>query len=555
MPAETLPGRLLLKPRLLGVLLAAVAFQQSTMPTLLAREWYLQGVVSGLAVGLSYGVGSLLTRFVAWLSAVLDVHPRPVSPTARVWGRLALLTALLTLVAVATHQAVQQHRWTWERLGVEATDPWLLYGGIVAITVLVAGVVIGLARLVSWLRGSVSWLGSRVLPRWLSTVLATVLVLWALAYATQTWVYAGTLRALNEAFTLADGELEEGVTAPGSEVRTGGPASELAWEELGIEGRRFVTAGATVAEIAEVGLPGAEVVEPVRAFVGRKSAGDVEERAGLAAAELERLGGLEREAVLVAVPTGTGWVNEQMVQPLEHLFHGDVATVSMQYSHLPSPLAFLAETEAAVEAGRALVEAVEARVEALPADERPLLLVAGESLGAHGASAAFDDFDDLLARTDGSLWVGPPAMTHLRRQAEEQREPGSLQVRPVLADHPEVLFANRADDLTGRPEAVFLQQADDAVVWWEWSVLWSRPDWLEEPLDESVNPAMEWYPMSTFLNLAIDMAVSTTFDEEQGHMYGTQPTRAWWSMLRPEGWRPADVERVVDRMATIERFG
>ena len=41
--------------------------------------------------------------------------------------------------------------------------------------------------------------------------------------------------------TLADGELEEGVTAPGAEVRTGGPASEVAWEELGIEGRRFVT--------------------------------------------------------------------------------------------------------------------------------------------------------------------------------------------------------------------------------------------------------------------------------------------------------------------------
>lgn len=555
MPAQTLPGRLLLRPRLLGVLLAAVAFQQSTMPTLMAREWYLQGVVSGVAVGVSYGVGSLVMRLVVTLSRTLDVHPRPITPNERFWVRLALLAALLLLVGLSTHQAVQQHRWTWARLGVATTNSWVLYGGIIAITVAVATVIVLLARLVSWVRTSVSWLGARVLPRWLSTVLATVVVLWALAYATHTWVYVGTLRALNEAFTRADGQVSETQEAPSSAGRSGGPASRVAWEDLGVEGRRFVGGGPSVEEITRLGVPGAPVVEPVRAFVGRRSAADVEERARTAVEELERLGGLDREVVLVAVPTGTGWVNEQMVQPLEHLVHGDVATVSMQYSHLPSPLAFLAETEAAREAGRALVTAVEDRIATLPQADRPRLLVAGESLGAYGASGAYEDFDDLLGRTDASLWVGSPSATHLRRLAEEQRAPGSLQIRPVLPDHPQVLFANRADDLTGEPRAVFLQQADDAVVWWDWSLLWSRPDWLAEPLDRSVNPAMEWYPMTTFLNLAIDMAVSTTFAEGQGHRYGTQPTRAWWAMLRPDGWDADRLEPLLAEMATIERMG
>lgn len=562
MPAETLPGRLLLKPRALGVLLAVLAFQQSTMPTLMAREWYLQGVVSGLAVGVSYGIGSLLMRLVGAVNRTLDVHPRPLTANERFWIRALFAAVLLVLVALTTHQAVRQHRWTAERLGLDPTSgpaaTWLQTAGILVVTVLVAAVVVLLARGVSWLRHSVTWLGARVMPRWLSAALATVLVLWVVAYAAQSWVYAGTLRALNEAFTVADGQIAEEHPQPESEHRSGGPASAVEWEELGVEGRRFVAEGPSVPEIVALGQPGADVVEPVRAFVGRRSESDVGRRGQLAVEELERLGGLERDAVLVVVPTGKGWVNEQMVQPLEHLLHGDVATVSMQYSHLPSPLAFLAETEAAVDAGQALVAAVEERLADLPAQDRPRLLVAGESLGAYGASAAFVDFDDLHARTDGSLWVGSPSMTDLRRLAEEQRAPGSLQIRPELADHPEVLFANRASDLSVHPDAtppqtVFLQQADDAIVWWDWSVLWSRPDWLAEPLDPSVNPAMEWYPMTTFLNLAIDMAVSTTFAEEQGHMYGTQPTRAWWAMLRPHGWDEADLEPLLAEMAEIER--
>ncbi|MBE7324142.1 alpha/beta-hydrolase family protein [Nocardioides sp. Y6] len=553
MPAETLPGRLLLKPRALGVLLAALAFQQSTMPTLMAREWYLQGVVSGLAVGLSYGAGSLLMRLVWALNRVLDVHPRRLTATELLWVRGVFAGVLVVLVTLTTRQAVRQHRWTAERLGVEPSSPWWTALGIALVTVVVAALVVLLARGLSWLRHSVTWLGSRVMPRWASATLATVLVLWVVAYAAQTWVYAGTLRALNEAFTLADTQLAPEHPRPESERRSGGPASAVAWEELGVEGRRFVAEGPSVPDIVRLGRPGARVVEPVRAFVGRRSEADVRLRARLAVEELERLGGLERGTLLVAVPTGKGWVNEQMVQPLEHLLHGDVATVSMQYSHLPSPLAFLAETEAALDAGQALVSAVEERIETLPEEDRPRLLVAGESLGAYGASAAFVDFDDLLARTDGSLWVGSPSMTRLRQVAEEQRRPGSLQIRPVLDDHPEVLFANRPDDLTGRPRAVFLQQADDAIVWWDWSVLWRRPDWLAEPLDPSVNPAMEWYPMTTFLNLAIDMAVSTAFAEGQGHMYGTQPTRAWWAMLRPEGWDERALAALLEEMAEIER--
>ena len=87
-----------------------------------------------------------------------------------------------------------------------------------------------------------------------------------------------------------------------------------------------------------------KVVEPVRVFVGRASAPTVEERVDVAMSEMERFGGFEREAVLMVIPTGTGWINEQLVQPVEYFHDGDVATVTVQYSHLPSPLAFVRAT-------------------------------------------------------------------------------------------------------------------------------------------------------------------------------------------------------------------
>lgn len=201
---------------------------------------------------------------------------------------------------------------------------------------------------------------------------------------------------------------------------------------------------------------------------------------------------------------------------------------------------------------RALIGAVQQRLEEIPAGERPKLLVAGESLGSFGGSAAFGSLDELITTTDASLWVGPPPTMHLRREAERTRTAGSLQIKPVVGDGSEILFANRASDVVGHPSSVFLQQADDAIVWWDWPTAVNEPDWLDEPLDPAVNPVMRWYPVTTFLNLAVDMALSTTFEEEQGHMYGTQPTLAWAAMLTPDGW---DAEKVSQLRTHLSRVG
>jgi uncharacterized membrane protein len=327
------------------------------------------------------------------------------------------------------------------------------------------------------------------------------------------------------------------------------------WDEAGHEGRRFLTRGPTTEQIAEVAA--GEVSEPIRVYVGRASADTVQERAELAVAELDRFGAFDRSALLLVVPTGTGWINEQIVQPMEYFHDGDIATVAVQYSHLPSPLAYLAESTAAGDTAVALVDAVEDRL-ATAGREPPDLYVAGESLGSFGGSQAFGSLADSRDRVDGALWVGPPETMRLRREAERVRRPDSLQIKPTVADGTDFVFANRVDDLRAalegeRAHSVFLQHADDPIVWWDWETMYREPDWLEEPLDPAVNPAMTWTPVTTFLQLAVDMAVSNDFDDDHGHLYGTQPASGWYAIVQPEGWDLARLDDLRERLAGIAR--
>lgn len=535
------------------MLVAAAWLYEAWEPTLLVRGWLLQGVVGGVAVAVGYGVGVLLAR----LGRVLRRRRGWGIPAFDAQTDLkvrAVTAALLVVLGIwAATRAVSEHRWTWERLGYDPASAWLVYGGTLAVTAVVAAALFAVAAGLRLVQRRLTRVGRRWLPAWVAGSLAFVLVAWAVLAALNTWVLQRSLDGFNATFAASDRDLGEAPDPPESALRTGGPSSEADWADLGREGRRFLTRGPDAATIAEV-TPGDEALEPVRVYAGRASAGDATSRVEQAMDELEQFGAFERAAVLVVVPTGTGWVNEQIVQPVEYLLAGDVATVAVQYSHMPSPLAFLAEGEAAATTGAALVGAVRDRLDEEPEGERPDLLVAGESLGSFGASGAFDSLDDLLDITDASLWIGPPETMHLRREAERVRRPGSPQIRPVVGAGDDVVFANRDADLRGRsPRTVFLQQADDPIVWWDWETAWTRPDWLEEPLDPAVNPAMSWTPLTTFLNLAVDMAVGNDFDEDHGHLYGTQPLTAWRAMLAPAGWTDDQVDQLRERLADVAR--
>lgn len=557
------PPRPLPALTVLGVVFALLALHQSMAPTLLTRTWYFQGLVTGASMALGYAVGTLLqlvggsvVRGVERLSG--RTRPQVSEQRARQLD-VGFMVVVVVLAVAAVAQSISDRRWTWERLGQDTDHGLLTLLGTGVVAVLVLLLVAGLVRAVKWLLGRATRLADLVFPRWIAAGLAIVVVAWFVAFSLNNWVYQRTINALNEAFTLSDGQVQDDLEPPTSTVRSAGPESEVEWDQMGREGRRFVSSGPSTDDIAAIHPSGAVEAEPIRVFVGREQAEDPDDRAALALDEMERFGAFARDVVLVVIPTGTGWVNEQTVQPLEYMYAGNVATVSMQYSHLPSPLAFLTEAQAAQDAGEALIGAVTERIESMPESERPTLAVSGESLGTFGASGAFESLEDLLASTDASLWTGPPGTVHLRRQAEDERVAGSLQIHPVWKGGDTVVFANRPSEVVEHQgddvDAVFLQQADDAIVWWDVPVALHEPDWLEEPLDPAVNPNMRWYPVTTFLNLAVDMAVATAFDEDQGHMYGTQPALAWRTMIAPEAYLEDDqaFDRLLDTLEKIPR--
>ena len=111
--------------------------------------------------------------------------------------------------------------------------------------------------------------------------------------------------------------------------RSSGPAapqSLVSWESLGHQGRIFVPAGPAVDELVEVQRQPA--IEPIRAYAGLNSADGIKATAGLAAEELRRTGGLDRDVVAVATTTGTGWINEAEASALEYMYNGNTAIVS-----------------------------------------------------------------------------------------------------------------------------------------------------------------------------------------------------------------------------------
>ena len=144
-------------------------------------------------------------------------------------------------------------------------------------------------------------------------------------------------------------------TNPGIEASTlttvsGGPGSLVAWDTMGRWGRDF--AALTTSRDALRAFHGdhAEIKDPIRVFVGVRSAPTVEARAALVVHELERTGAFDRSVLVVWVPAGSGWMDPDASIAIEQLYAGDTAIAAMQYSFLPSFFAQVMAADRAIEA-------------------------------------------------------------------------------------------------------------------------------------------------------------------------------------------------------------
>lgn len=527
-------------------------------PSLLPRTWLFQGVVSGITAAVGYGLGVLLAwalRRTAWWRR-LSGH---VQRRAPLWLAPAARTALLLLMLV-TLAVMLAAAATWQReiaalVGMEqpTLSGWARSGPLL---VVVAAALVALARGVRWLSRRTARLLRRWvrLPRWFAAIAGAGLAGLLVVTVLNDVLLQQALRLADAAFEVSNQATFDGVEQPTDATRSGSPASLVGWDTLGREGRRFVAGGLSSDEWAQGGT--APVADPVRAYVGLNSAPDARARADLALAELERAGAFDRAVLVVVTTTGSGWVNEAAVQSVELMYRGDTAVVATQYSYLPSWLSFLVDRSRAQEAGQLLVDGVTARVEQLPPDDRPKVLIYGESLGSQGSESAFTSLADIRARTDGVLWVGPPNSNEIWSAIVARRDPGTPAVQPVYASGLVVRFAGDRSDLNEpptpweHPRVLYLQHASDPIVWWSPDLLFSRPDWLVEPRGSDVSPAMSWYPVVTFWQVTADLVNSQSVPDGHGHNYNDLILDGWVAVAAPEGWTDADTERVRNVLRT-----
>lgn len=536
---------LLAPPSLSGLLLGTLFFAFSLTPSLLPRTFVTQGVLSGACAAAGYGIGvggEWLWRYLE-LPAMRGALRRAVKFGAIV----AYLIVGLTFLSRAAY---------WQNsiralMGLAPVSEVYPYAvGLIAFATF--AILIITARL---FQRTVHFVSSRTagfLPRRVAKLLgllSAAILFWAVISGV---IFRAALHAADSSYKQYDALIEPETAAPADPLKTGSAASLVDWEDLGRAGREFVSSGPSRDELGA--FLGREAKEPVRVYVGLRSAETAQQRARLALEELERAGGFERSVLIVIVPTGTGWIDPGAIDTVEYLHSGDVASVAIQYSYLASPISLLIEPGYGGEAARALFREIYGHWASLPKNDRPKLYLHGLSLGALSSEQSAELFEMIGDPIHGALWSGAPFPSDIWRSVTADRNPGSPYWLPRFRDGSFVRFTGQRNALAipgarwGPVRIVYLQYGSDPVTFFDVHSFYRQPEWMTPPRPPDVSPQLRWYPVVTFLQLLVDMAMSTTTPVGYGHVYApAHYIDAWMEVIGVEGWTADDVARLKRR--------
>lgn len=534
-----------------GLVLGALFFAAALTPTLIPRSYLTQGALAGACFAIGYGLGVLWR----WLWHYLEL-PEPSPRLQSVINALVAIACLLVVIVFLWRAAEWQNsiRAAMRLAPVETAYP--IKTSAIALITFVALLV--LARLFSLVIRFLSTQIRRFVPRKVANVIGVVLatlLFWSIA---NNLLVRTAFRALDSSFREWDALFEPERQQPSAPGKTGGTASLVRWDELGRTGRRFVASGPTAAQISAVS--GRPARDPVRVYVGLRGASSPRDRARLALEELKRQGGFERSTLIVITPTGTGWIDPAAIDAVEYLLDGDVASVATQYSYLNSPLSLLFQPEYGEEAARALFAEIYEYWTTLPRNARPKLYLHGLSLGAMNSEKSEELFETIGDPIAGALWSGPPFASRIWRWITENRKPGSPAWLPQFRDGRFVRFMNQdgpsvpADAPWGPVRVVYLQYASDAIVLFDYRDAYRRPAWMNAPRGPDVSPDLQWYPIVTMLQLAIDMAVANGTPMGYGHVYAPEHyVDAWVAVTDARHWSPDALAKLKDHLGQAAR--
>ena len=547
-----------------GIFVAEIATWAAVSPSLLPRPWWV--TAANVAIGQAAGHFTATTAAFITKRGLRYIGKRPqdrVGPTTRSRTHLALGAVTLLMGVRSLRNQSEQAKLVNK---YNERGPQSAALGI-AIGILGYGSLLVIGEAAQLTVTQLSRQAQRWLPRWLAWPLAgsTVGYLMTLFSDRMLWrrfIHDASMQALQ-----LNKLVYPGSVMPWEPERSGSPWSLEPWTAVGSQGRAFLDRGPRAHDIKDVMLC-SDAHEPIRIFIGLVQGRGPIAAAQQALAELERTGAFRRDTIVIELPAGSGWINNYSVSAYEFLTHGDCATVTLQFSYLPSVFCYVVDRKAPINAARELIAAVQSRINDMPEDNRPKLYFAGESLGCYGIVENYRDLEELLAACDGAVFTGPPRMTAFTRRLARARDRGSLERLPLIDAGQHVRFASTPEhmehDAFGneyqrwqRPRVVFAQHASDAIVWWDRRLIFIRPDWIQEPAPRTLYAdtfrRLPWVPFITFWQVALDQLNSLNVPGGHGHNYFEETFWYWDSVLGSQA-RTQLTSELAERMrAFVER--
>ena len=526
-----------------GLMTAAMFFAASVTPSLLPRTYLVQGILSGCALAIGYSIGVSLV----WIYQFFEL--REPSGHAQTIGKYVTVVVVGVWFIGFVWQMTFWQNSIRDLMGMEELETAYPYR-TAAIAIVLAAILVALARLFITVSVFIASKLNRFLPRRVAGTLAFMVVAFLALILSNDLLVKSLLSSADSFFANLDELSTDDVQQPTDENRTGSDASLVTWESTGRQGKLFLSSGPTQTDIANFNQ--AEAERPIRVYVGFRSRPTMKARAQLALEELKRVGGFEKSLLIVSTPTGTGWVDPSAVDTLEYLHNGDTAIVSTQYSYLPSWITILVDPQRSIDSARALFDEIYAYWKTLPKDSRPRLYLQGLSLGSLGSERSAELLTIFEDPIDGALWSGPPFPSQNWNSAVRTRNPDSPAWLPTFRDGRLLRFTAQKNSLEpekpwGPMRNVYIQYSSDPMVWFSPELAWSRPAWLTNPPGPDVSPYLRWYPIITFLQIGFDLPMATTVPIGHGHNYSpSNYIDGWVAVTKPENISPSQVDALKE---------
>ena len=523
-----------------GLIVSSLAYAAALTPSMLPRPLTFLLLLATLGTTIGYAIGTTigwLLRKIPWVRR----HRLPRWATIVV-PLVAWLPSLAFTPIAIDWQAQQQ-----SALDMPSTLPSTLV--LVALTAILSGLLLLLGRSLRLVTHAIAAAILRIpllarrlrdasLRRRNRARLLARLGCAAALILTAALVVQGGFALLVQSYDQVNADTS-GQSAEDLGSNSGSEGSLAPWQTLGREGRYFVGNTMQPDEISTI--TGRPAGRPTRLYVGMQQGATPQERTDLALGELERSGAWDREYLAIIAVTGTGWVDPDAINSLEIVANGEIASVAVQYSAVPSWIGFVIDPQTTQEQNASTIQAILQAWRARPEGQRPELILFGESLGAFGSQAAWPANStpaEVTAEIQHVIWIGPPAESRLWKQWQAGRSSGPAW-QPVIGDGSiarvfiDNLELEQAAPIPG-PSINFSAHPNDPVVYWSPDLLLRRPDWID-PLGPGVDPHLRYFPLITYLSLGMDL-ISGGGPPEVGHNYSGDIGPAVALTVHPDWW-------------------